>query len=121
MKRLWVVLVVAVLSLTAVAPALAAPTSGCEHEMAATVESLHHCVKHAADAGFIDSAGVAKSLLAKVEAAQRAVDRGQTAVAVAKLRAFVHEVEAQAGKHINLEHAQHMAQHAQMVIEALGG
>ena len=91
----------------------------CPHPMDATVAALHDCVQHAADMGMIDNPGVAHSLLSKVEAAQAALDRGQPAVAVNKLRAFIHEVQAQAGKHIDAEHADHMVMHAQMVIDAL--
>jgi len=38
--------------------------------------------------------------LAKLNAAQKAVDRGQPSVAVSNLSAFVQAVEAQSGKHI---------------------
>jgi len=64
---------------------------------------------------------VANSLLAKLDAAQAAVDRGQTSVAINKLQAFINEVQAQAGKHIDSMHAQHMVMHAQLVIQALSG
>jgi len=37
------------------------------------------------------------------------------------LQAFVQEVEAQAGKLIEADHAVHMVHHAEMVIEALAG
>ncbi len=59
------------------------------------------------------------SLLAKLDAAQAAEDRGQTGTAINLLGAFIHEVQAQAGKHIEATHAEHMVMHAQMVIQAL--
>ncbi len=90
---------------------------GCAHEP--TVHSLRECVVHAAHAGHIDNAGVANSLLAKLDAAQRALDRGQTAVAVNNVQAFIQAVEAQAGKHIVAEHAEHLIMHAQEVLTAL--
>lgn len=84
-----------------------------------TVESLYHCVHHAAEMGHISSAGVANSLLAKVSAADDALARQKTNAAVRILGAFIHEVEAQAGVHIELEHAEHMVMHAEMIIDAL--
>lgn len=35
------------------------------------------------------------------------------------LNTIIHEVQAQAGKHIEQEHAQHLVLHAQMVMQAL--
>jgi hypothetical protein len=43
----------------------------------------------------------------------------QTSVAINDLQAFIHEVQTQAGKHIDALHAQHMVIHAQLVIQAL--
>jgi hypothetical protein len=109
-------LLVLAASFSATVPARA---MDCPHPMDATISALRDCVQHAADTGMIDNAGIARSLLAKVDGAQAALDRGQPAVAVNKLQAFIHEVQAQAGKHIDAEHADHMAMHAQMVIDAL--
>jgi hypothetical protein len=86
-----------------------------------TIQSLQACVLHAAEMGFIDNAGVTGSLLAKLDAAASAADRGQPLVAVQAIQAFVNEVTAQAGTHIDTEHAEHMLAHAQAVIQALGG
>lgn len=99
-------------------PVFAADGHGCAHEP--TVEALRNCVIHAADVGHIDSKGVAKSLLAKIDAAQAALERGQTKAAVNNLNAFVKAIEAQAGKHIVSEHAAHLIMHANQVIEAIG-
>ena len=84
-----------------------------------TIASLKTCVEHCAIQGIIDNQGVAYSLLAELDAAQAAFDRGQTSVAINDLQAFIHEVQAQAGKHIVSMHAQHMVMHAQLVIQAL--
>jgi hypothetical protein len=89
----------------------------CVHEP--TISSLTACVQHAAAEGFIDNQGVTNSLLVKLDAAQAAQDRGQTGTAINLLGAFIHEVQAQAGKHIDQTHAQHLVMHAQMVIQAL--
>ncbi|MCB0185314.1 MAG: hypothetical protein KDE31_13665 [Caldilineaceae bacterium] len=86
-----------------------------------SIASLHHCVMHAQDEGYIDNAGIATSLLKKLDAAQEAEDRGQATVAVNNVEAFIHAVEAQLGKHIDAMHGGHMVEHAKAVIEALGG
>ncbi len=98
--------------------ARAQTSDDCVH--APTILSLRTCVQHAADQGFIDNQGVTNSLLAKLDVAQAAQDRGQTGTAINLLNAFIHEVQAQAGKHIDQTHAQHMVMHAQMVIQSLG-
>jgi hypothetical protein len=119
MKKLLLVFsVVAILSLLA-APAFAAGDMTCDHD-GTTIESLHHCVMHASDMGHIDNKGVAKSLMAKLDGAQVALDRGQTRVAVNKLNAFINEVNAQSGKHIAADHAGMLVEHAKNVIAALG-
>lgn len=85
----------------------------------ATIAALSTCVTHAAEMGVITNQGIATSLQAKLASAQAALDRGQTTTAVRLLHAFIHEVQGQSGKHIEAEHATHMIEHAQMVIEAL--
>lgn len=111
------VLMLAVATLLFTTPVLASDEHDCMHEP--TIQSLRDCVSHAAHAGHITNQGVAKSLFAKLDAAQSALGRGQTGVAINNLKAFVQAVEAQAGKHIAAEHAAHMAMHAQHVIDAL--
>jgi hypothetical protein len=113
----YVALLLLVVSLALPQLVFADDEHGCMHE--STVQSLRDCVVHAAAAGHIDSPGVTKSLLATIDAAQAALDRGQTNVAVNDLQAFIQIVEAQAGKHIVAEHAQHLIEHANMVITAL--
>ena len=108
-------LLIGVLSAT---PARAQPLMDtCQH--AATIASLRACVQHATDQGVIDNQGIARGLLATLDAAQVAVDRGQPGVAVNILAAFVRQVDAQAGKHIAEPHADHLVMHAQLVIAAL--
>lgn len=103
---------------------LTSPVALAQHDQMCdmtTIASLHHCVMHAQEMGHIDNAGVANSLLKKLDAAQAAEDRGQITVAVKNLEAFIHAVEAQLGKHIDAVHGAHMIDHAQRVIAALGG
>lgn len=106
------------MAVVAAIPAAAMEEHTCPHDMN-TVDSLYHCVNHALEMGHITNAGVAKSLLAKLDAAQAAVDHGQPEVAAKILNAFINEVQAQAGVHIAPMHAEHMIMHAQMVIAAL--
>ena len=117
MKHLLVVLLlIALCSLVRPQHALADTMEGC---MQPTIQGLTLCVQHCAAQGLITNQGVTQSLLTKLDAAQAAQDRGQPEVAVNLLEAFVHEVEAQSGKHIAPEHAQHMVMHAEIVIEGL--
>jgi hypothetical protein len=85
----------------------------CEHHEN-TIEHLQMCVAH-----HVDQGGILRGLQAKLNAAQNADDRGQPHVAVNNLEAFINLVEAQAGKHIAVEHADHMIQHANAVITML--
>ena len=119
MKRLLSLLgIVVVLALVA-APAFAAGDHTCDHD-STTIQSLHHCVTHASEMGHITKQGVANSLLAKADAAQASLDRGNAHVAANQLRAFINEVHAQAGKSIQADHAAHLVMHAENVIAALG-
>jgi hypothetical protein len=93
----------------------------CPGNMAPTIAALQDCVAHALSVGHIDNAGVATSLRLKLDAAARAQSRGDTAVAIAVLEAFILEVEALAGTHIDEAHASHMVEHAEEVVAALGG
>jgi predicted negative regulator of RcsB-dependent stress response len=125
MKRRLIVITMALFALGAFVgfnlltpgTARAQTTDDCVH--APTIDSLKICVEHAASQGFIDNQGITNSLLAKLDAAQAAFDRGQNSVAINKLQAFINEVRAQAGKHIKQPHAGHLIEHAQMVIQAL--
>ena len=125
MKRRFVVVAVALFALVAfigfnlLTPGTARAQTTDDCALTPTIASLTTCVEHAASQGLITSQGVANSLLAKLDAAQAAVDRGQTSVAINELQAFINEVQAQAGKHIDSMHAQHMVMHAQLVIQAL--
>jgi hypothetical protein len=112
-RHLSLVLVWAVLALALVSRAHASDEHDCN---AVTVISLHHCVQHAFETGHISNAGVANSLLRKIDAALAAEDWGNTSVAVRILEAFINEVEAQAGIHIDSTHADHMITHATNVI-----
>lgn len=113
----YIAVILALASLLLATPVLASDEHGCAHEP--TVQSVRDCVIHAAHARHIDNQGVTQGLLAKLDVAQAALDRGQPAVAVNNLNAFVQAVQAQSGKHIVAEHAAHLVMHAQQVIDAL--
>ena len=120
MKRLLLIVAIVAALLLLAAPTFAAEDHTCDHN-GTTIASLHHCVMHASEMGHITNKGVANSLLAKLDAAQASLDRGNTSAAVNQLNAFINEVNAQAGKKIDAEHAGHLKMHAEHVIAALGG
>jgi len=119
-RHLSLLLVWLALSLSLVSRAHASEEMDCDHSMDHTmVESLYHCVHHAAEMGHITNVGVANSLLVKIAAADDARVRQKTNAAVRILQAFINEVEAQAGVHIFPMHAAHMVWHAEQIIDAL--
>jgi hypothetical protein len=116
-KVLTLVVIIALLPLAIPAFAQEMPHE-CLHD-GATIASLRGCVEHGVMMGHIDNNGVANSLFAKLDAAEAALDRGQTDTATNILIALVNSVSAQAGKHIVSHHAEHMLLHIQDVIDAL--
>lgn len=118
MSRKLIPLLVVALSLLFSGRALAADMEMCATP---TIPALQMCVAHATEMGAIDNSGVAQSLVAKLDAAQAALDRGQPAVAINNLNALIQEVRAQSGQHIEAEHATHLITHTQHVIDALSG
>jgi hypothetical protein len=63
--------------------------------------------------------GVVQSLDAKLEAAQRNLEAGLPHAAINNLQAFIHQVEAQTGKHITPDAARLMIEDAQRIIASL--
>jgi len=117
MRFVLIAIAVVTLSLGVAVPARAEDMMHCDHS--STIASLRACVQHALQEGHIDNQGIARSLIAKLDAAQSAYDQGQNAVAIRILEAFVQEVTALAGQSIISDHAAHLVEHAQMVIQAL--
>jgi hypothetical protein len=124
MRTVWSLVgtlaLILILSIAMVAPARAAEMDmdGCSHDT--TIESLRSCVEHAISQGHIDNVGIGRALLAKIDAAAKAVSTGDATRAVNILHAFISQVDAQSGRHIHAEHAAHLRSHAQAVIAALG-
>jgi hypothetical protein len=92
--------------------------AGCSMS-AATIDSLEMCVKHAEEQGHINSQDVAHTLLTKLDRAEDALEDGHTGTAIRWLKAFIHDVKIQSGKHIESMHAEHLMMHAEMVIQAI--
>ena len=107
------------LLLSLVLPATAAAQATDDCPMTPTIGALSACVQHAIDVGHITNEGAARSLLAELQAAQTALERGQPRVAILLLGAFAREVTALSGRLIEPAHAAHMVEHARLVIRAL--
>lgn len=113
-KLLLAILLAALFSLTLAIPAFAMEGHDCTH--VATIDSLR---EHASMTDHVDNQGVANSLVAKLDAADAALDRGQPDVAANLLNAFINQVQAQSGKHIHADHAGCLINHAGEVIDNL--
>lgn len=118
MKKYLLMILVVIMALAIAVPAFADESHDCSHD-GVTIESLHHCVHHAAEMGHISKPGIAASLIAKLNAAQAAYDKGNSATAVNILNAFISQVNAQSGKSIDPQHAGHLINHAMDVISHL--
>ena len=119
MRIMILILIAAVHSLFSVAPTSAQMLDDCSHTP--TIAALRTCIQHAINNGDINTVGVGRSLLTKLDTAQKSVDRGQPVAALNQLNAFINELDAQAGKHITIDHATHLRLHAQHVIAVLHG
>jgi hypothetical protein len=118
MKRGLLTLLALMLCLVAVSPTLAQEEMGCTHEDT-TIASLRECVVHAVEMGYITNDNVAQNLLKKLDLAQAKLDSGKVEAAIGLLYGFIEAVEEQAGETIDAMHAEHLIQHAHMVIAAL--
>jgi K+-sensing histidine kinase KdpD len=121
--KLFVVslLVLLALSVATVTPAFA--MESCDHEMShdPTVAGLAMHVEHAYEMGHIDNPGIRTVLLALLDNASRAAEKGSIEQQVHALETFIQFVEAQSGKHIAAECSAHLVMHAEHVIMALHG
>ena len=88
-------------------------------QVIATVGSLIATVNVFTADGRITDANTANGLLAKLNDAQDAVDKGKNNVAVNKLREFTDQVNGRAGRSIAADAAQLLATDAQYVIGTL--
>ena len=83
------------------------------------VQNLISIVNRLLAEGKIDNAGIANSLIKKLENAQKSLDKGQLKAAVNQLNAFINEVQAQSGKHIAADAASLLIADAQYIIAHL--
>ncbi|MCB1214687.1 MAG: thrombospondin type 3 repeat-containing protein [Deltaproteobacteria bacterium] len=85
---------------------------GCADTLGLLVNSIDTLVSHH---------GIANSLKVKLEAALKSCQGGRVGTAQNQLEAFIHEVQAQSGKHISEEVANLLINMAQALIDALSG
>jgi hypothetical protein len=87
--------------------------------VAASSESLADAVDRFYGEGKIDNTGVYSSLLRLLEQVEKAIDKGKITLAMNLLKAFIAEVQAQAGKHITAEAAAILIADAQWLLAHL--
>jgi sugar lactone lactonase YvrE len=80
--------------------------------------TIQHLIDEVTEQGL--PAGIERSLLAKLEGAQRKVDAGHTGGACGSLGAYINEVKAQNGKKLETTYAEALIVDAMAVREALG-
>ena len=90
-----------------------------EEKCEMTLDTLVECVTHHWERGEIYNEGVYQSLIAKVNAAVDARDRGDIEAAANILSAFISEVEILKSTQIAPEAAEHMIAHAEEALENL--
>jgi 2',3'-cyclic-nucleotide 2'-phosphodiesterase (5'-nucleotidase family) len=91
-------------------------TKSVTFSVTATVQSLKASVNRFYKEGKIDNRGIYVSLLANLDVAQIALDKGKTKVAIGALEAFILQVKAQSGKHIKASAANLLITDAKWVI-----
>ena len=87
--------------------------------MIATVGSLITTVNVFSADGRINESNTANGLLAKLNDARDAIDKGKNSVGVNKLREFIDQVNGRAGRSIAADAAQLLVTDAQYVIGTL--
>ncbi len=80
------------------------------------IQSLISSISRFLAAGKIDNAGIANSLTMKLQNAQKSLDNGQLKTAANQLNAFISEVQAQSGKHIDADAAALLISDAQWIL-----
>ena len=84
-----------------------------------TIDELKTEIEELYSEDEIDNQGIVKSLLAKLNVAQKLVDKGKADQAKNVLSAFLREVQAQSGKHITPEAAEMLIESAEYIISQL--
>jgi len=84
-----------------------------------SVTGLIDAIDEGVENGSIDNRGIARSLIAKLEACQKKIGTGQNETAVNILYAFINQVRAQRGKHIQANFADELIERANSFIKDL--
>jgi hypothetical protein len=98
------------------AAGLDADNDGCADTVEGLIDLLNVLRNDAQHKGMVKSRGIARSLMAKLLAAQKSIDKDKEKAAVKQLNAFINEVEAQSGKKIPEEVADLLCAYAQNII-----
>jgi len=96
-----------------------ATTSSVDFFVQTDIDGLIASVEYMCEMGWIESPGTCNSLLAKLNNAKNAIDRGQCSTAENVLNAFINEVKALIGKQLTEEAANVSTANAEYVIENL--
>jgi len=84
-----------------------------------TLDRVTASTQTAIDNGWIDNPGIANSLVTKLANVKTSVDQSKTVTAQKQLAAYVNEVSAQSGKHIEAGSARILAGDAQWVLDLM--
>ena len=104
------------LNYIATEPKAAPETGRCAAEP--TIQALRTCLRRLRQREAVTDEAYANHCL-RLLAVQAAIERGQSAPAQQALAQFIREIGDQAGKQIEIKQARHLAQHAQLVAQAL--
>jgi len=85
----------------------------------ATIDELKAEIEELGSEGEIDNQSIVRSLIAKLNVAQKLVDNGKIDQAKKILNAFINEVQAQSGKHITPEAADFLIESAEYILSHL--
>ena len=94
-------------------------TQSVTFSVTATVQSLKASVNRFYTEGKIDNRGIYVSLLANLNVAQAALDKGKTKVAIGALEVFAFQVQVQSCKHIKADAAKLLITDTKYVIAHL--
>lgn len=85
----------------------------------ATSASLRQDIELSGKVGWIDNAGIVKSLLKKAEAIEKSISKDNQNSARGQLKAFISEINAQAAKHIDKKAVTILIEDAEYMIDNL--
>jgi hypothetical protein len=86
-----------------------------------TIEDLIAYINEAYKTGSVNNKGIANSLISKLETARAQLDKGKSKQAINALEAFLNELEAQRGKHVNIDAYEYLRENVMSIIEQISG